>query len=276
MKRNFISSKILVFAVLASVALSTIYPLIYILFTSSRTREDYLTNPYGIPGEFTLSNFRLLVSNYSLDTAIKNTLLVVCSSLTISLMISSVAGFALAKYSFPLAKYVNYVFVAIMLIPGQILIIPIYLLLSKVQLVGHLQGLAFVYIATNIPFGVFFLRATFKAVPDSIIEAAIIDGAGFFRQFFFVAVPNAIAGVTTLALLQFIGMWNELLYAYLLLPDQTQRLLTPALASIGGRFIDNKPLVAAALCITAAPIVILLTLSSRFLVRGVSAGIGNT
>jgi ABC-type glycerol-3-phosphate transport system permease component len=186
------------------------------------------------------------------------------------------AGYALAKYDFPGSKIINWSFIAVMLLPSQILIIPIYLLLSKINLVGHLPGLMLVYIATNIPFGVFFLKATFKAVPNPILEAARIDGAGFFKSFFLIAIPNAIAGLTTLALLQFLGMWNELLYAYLLLPDQSQRLLTPALASIGGRFISNQPLVAAALCITAAPTVILLALSSRFLVRGVSSGIGSS
>jgi ABC-type glycerol-3-phosphate transport system permease component len=223
-----------------------------------------------------MENFQLLIRNYGLGLAARNTVLVVGASLLISLSLSSIAGYALAKYDFPGSKVINMSFVAVMLLPSQILIIPIYLLLSKIHLVGHLPGLMFVYIATNIPFGVFFLKSTFKGVPDPIIEAARIDGAGFFRTFFQIALPNSIAGLTTIALLQFLGMWNELLYAYLLLPDQTQRLLTPALASIGGRYVSNQPLVAAALCITAGPTLILLAMSSKYLVRGVSGGIGSS
>ena len=266
----------LIFFALGTVALSTLYPLIYVAMTSSRTLEDYVKNAYGLPKFFTFESYRILINNYSLGTAARNTILVVGVSLTVCLMLSSIAGFALAKYEFPGSRAVSWSFIAVMLLPSQILIIPIYLLLSKFGLVGHLYGLMFVYIGTNIPFAVFFLKSTFSAVPDTILDAARIDGAGFFKSFFLIAVPNAAAGITTLAVLQFLGMWNELLYAYMILPDQSQRLLTPALASIGGRYTTNQPLVAAALCITAIPTLILLAMSSKYLVRGVSTGIGSS
>jgi len=266
----------IVFLALFSVAITTLYPLFYVAITSARTLEDYVKNAYGLPKFFTLESYRILIDNYSLGTAARNTVIVVGVSLTTALIFSSLAGFALAKYDFPGSKVINWSFIAVMLLPSQILIIPIYLLLSKFGLVGHLHGLMFVYIGTNIPFGVFFLKSTFSAVPDTILDAARIDGAGFFTSFFKIAIPNAAAGITTLAVLQFLGMWNELLYAYLILPDQGMRLLTPALASIGGRYTTNQPLVAAALCITATPTLILLAFSSKYLVRGVSTGIGSS
>jgi ABC-type glycerol-3-phosphate transport system permease component len=268
--------QILITMILGSVAISTLWPLFYVLVTSSRTLDDYLKNVYGIPHAFTLSNFKILWVNYSLGLAARNTIEVVGISMVCCLTLSSFAGFGLAKYPFRGSKYVNWAFIAVMLLPSQILIIPIYLLLSKVHLIGHLQGLMFVYVATNIPFSVFFLRAAFKAVPDSILEAAKIDGAGFFRSFRSIAMPSIGAGFTTLAVLQFLGMWNELLYAYLILPDQSQRLLTPALAGIGGRYTSNPPLVAAALVITATPTLVLLAISSKYLVRGVTSGIGSS
>jgi raffinose/stachyose/melibiose transport system permease protein len=270
------STRLLIFLALLSVALTTLYPLLYVAMTSARTLEDYVKNAYGLPKFFTIDSYRILIENYSLGTAAKNTLIVVGLSLVTALTFAAFAGFALAKYDFPGSKAINWSFIAVMLLPSQILIIPIYLLLSKFSLVGHLYGLMFVYIGTNIPFGVFFLKSTFSAVPDSILDAARIDGAGFFKSFFLIALPNAAAGITTLAVLQFLGMWNELLYAFLILPDQSQRLLTPALASIGGRYTTNQPLVAAALCITAVPTLILLAMSSKYLVRGASTGIGSS
>lgn len=270
------STRLLIFLALLSVALTTLYPLLYVAMTSARTLEDYVKNAYGLPKFFTIDSYRILIENYSLGTAAKNTIIVVGISLFTALIFAAFAGFALAKYDFPGSKAINWSFIAVMLLPSQILIIPIYLLLSKFSLVGHLYGLMFVYIGTNIPFGVFFLKSTFSAVPDSILDAARIDGAGFFKSFFLIALPNAAAGITTLAVLQFLGMWNELLYAFLILPDQSQRLLTPALASIGGRYTTNQPLVAAALCITAIPTLILLAMSSKYLVRGVSTGIGSS
>lgn len=269
-------TRLLIFLALLSVAITTLYPLLYVAMTSARTLEDYVKNAYGLPKFFTIDSYRILIENYSLGTAAKNTIIVVGLSLFTTLIFAAFAGFALAKYDFPGSKAINWSFIAVMLLPSQILIIPIYLLLSKFSLVGHLYGLMFVYIGTNIPFGVFFLKSTFSAVPDSILDAARIDGAGFFKSFFLIALPNAAAGITTLAVLQFLGMWNELLYAFLILPDQSQRLLTPALASIGGRYTTNQPLVAAALCITAIPTLILLAMSSKYLVRGASTGIGSS
>ena len=269
-------ANIIIFLALLSVAVTTLYPLFYVAITSGRTLEDYVKNAYGLPKFFTLDSYRILINNYSLGAAARNTVIVVGVSLATSIVFSSLAGFALAKYDFPGSKIINWSFIAVMLLPSQILIIPIYLLLSKFSLVGHLHGLMFVYIGTNIPFGVFFLKSTFSAVPDTILDAARIDGAGFFTSFFKIAIPNAAAGLTTLAVLQFLGMWNELLYAYLILPDQGMRLLTLALASIGGRYTTNQPLVAAALCITATPTLILLAISSKYLVRGVSTGIGSS
>ena len=267
---------ILVFLALAGAATTTLYPLIYVAITSARSLQDYGRNAYGWPKFFTLGSYRILIQNYSLGSAARNTIIVVGLSLLITLALSSLAGFALAKYDFPGSRIINWSFVAVMLIPSQVLIIPIYLLLSKFNLVGHLYGLMLVYIGTNIPFAVFFLRSTFNAVPETILDAAKIDGAGFFTSFFRIAIPTAKAGIVTLAVLQFLGMWNELLYAYLILPDQGMRLLTPALASIGGRYTTNQPLVAAALCITATPTLILLAMSSKYLVRGVSTGIGSS
>ena len=252
-----------------------LYPVVYVTMTASRTLKDYLKAPYGAPGFWTLDNFRTLIDNYALGVAAKNTFTVVGAALVISLVLSAIAGFAIAKVDFPGRRFFQNSMVLVMLVPSQVLIIPIYLMLSKFDLVGHLHGLVYLYAATNIPFGVFYMRATFVALPDGLLDAARIDGAGFLRIFRSVALPNSLAGLATLAVLQFLGMWNELLYAFLLLPDQSDRLLTPALANIGGHFIANQPLVAAALCITAAPPLILLALTSRYLTAGVTAGFGN-
>lgn len=273
--RGYYRTRVPVFALLSLTALTVLYPVLYVAITASRSLNDYLHAPYGLPRFWTLDNFRTLIANYSLGVATKNTLTVVGSALAISLVLSAMAGFAIAKVDFPGRRFFQSSMVMVMLVPGQVLIIPIYLMLSRLNLVGHLHGLVYLYAATNIPFGVFYMRATFLALPDGLLDAARIDGAGFVRMFRSVALPNALAGIATLAVLQFLGMWNELLYAFLLLPDQSDRLLTPALANIGGHFISNQPLVAAALCITAAPPLILLAFTSRFLTAGITAGFGS-
>ncbi len=263
-----------IFALLVVVALTVAYPIVFLALSAFRTNTDYLRNPFGLPAEFTLQNFLVLINNYGAGRAALNSLIVVGIALVLELLLAVSAGYALAKLDVPGARWINASFVSVMLIPGQVLIIPIYLMLSRLRLVGDLPGLVLVYLATGLPFAVFFLSLTFRAIPDDVLEAARLDGAGFFRTLFSVVLPIGASGVATLAVLQFLGMWNELLFAYILLPDDDKRLLTPALAQIGERYLTDQPLVSAGLLITALPPILLLVFASRYVMQGLAAGIG--
>ena len=263
-----------IFVVLSLVGLSIAYPIVYLALTAFRTRADYLANPFGIPAEITFQNFVSVWNNSGLGRAIGNTVIVVAFGLAIQLLVAGLAGFALAKYPVPGAKYLSATLVSVMLIPAQVLIIPIYLLLSRIGLVGSLQGLVLVYVATGLPFAIFFLTVTFRQVDGSVLEAARVDGAGFWRTFLGVASPMAIPGIATLLVLQFIAMWNELLFAYILLPNDQLRLLTPALAQIGGRFTNDQPFVAVGLILTALPPLILLSFAAKYVMSGLGASLG--
>lgn len=263
-----------IFALLVVVALTVAYPIVFLALSAFRTNTDYLRNPFGLPAEFTLQNFLVLINNYGAGRAALNSLIVVGIALVLELLLAVSAGYALAKLDVPGARWINASFVSVMLIPGQVLIIPIYLMLSRLRLVGDLPGLVLVYLATGLPFAVFFLSLTFRAIPDDVLEAARLDGAGFFRTLFSVVLPIGASGVATLAVLQFLGMWNELLFAYILLPDDDKRLLTPALAQIGERYLTDQPLVSAGLLITALPPILLLVFASRYVMQGLAAGVG--
>jgi len=162
----------------------------------------------------------------------------------------------------------------VMLVPSQVLIIPVYLLLSALRLVDTLPGVILVYAATNIPFGVFFMTAVMRSVPNEIIEAAKIDGAGPMRTLVSVVVPVLRTSILTLAILAFLAMWNELIFGLILLPSEANNLLTPKMASIGGRFVTNQPLLMAGLLLTSLPPILVLTFLSKYLVSGIAAGMG--
>ncbi|PSL38132.1 carbohydrate ABC transporter membrane protein 2 (CUT1 family) [Labedella gwakjiensis] len=263
-----------IFLALCLVAVSIAFPVVFIGSSAFRSKADYLLNPFGLPESLTLENFVALWNNYGIGRALGNSLTVIAVALTLQLLIAGLAGFAMAKLPVPGVKYIRAGFVLVMLVPGQVLIIPTYLLLSNLGLVGSLQGLMLVYIATGMPFAVFFLSVTFRTLDANVLEAARIDGAGFWRTFLSVAVPMGIPGIATLAVLQFLAMWNELLFAYILLPNDQLRLLTPALAQIGGRFTSDQTLVSAGLIISSLPPLILLALASRYVMSGLGASLG--
>ena len=263
-----------VFAVLTLVALTIAYPLFFILVTSLRPNADYLSNPFGLPGEWTLANYVELLDVYGVGQAFLNSLFVATVSMVIVLSLAIIAGYALAKLPVPKARWIQAAFVSVMLVPGPVLIIPIYLLLSRLGLVGEYWGLILVYVAGGLPFSVFFLSLSFRAISDEVIESARMDGAGFLRTVWSIILPMGSSGIATLAVLQFLGAWNELIFALILIQDESMRLLTPTLAMIGTRFLTDQPLVSAGLLITSSIPLILLAGASRHIMRGLAGGIG--
>lgn len=263
-----------IFLALCLVGLTIVYPIAYLALAAFRTKTDYLSDPFGLPHAWTLHNFVVLWNNYHMGRALLNSVIVVVIGVVLQLAVATLAGYALAKFSVPGVRAITGTFVAVMLVPSQVLIIPIYLLLYRLGLVGSLAGLILVYVATGLPFAVFFLTASFGDVDSNVLEAARMDGAGFWRGLVSVAFPMAASGVATLAVLQFLGMWNELLYAYILLPSDELRLLTPALAQIGGRFSTDQPLMSAGLIVTAFFPVLLLAFASKYVMSGVAASFG--
>ena len=257
---------------LFALAATIFYPLFFIVITSLRTNEDYMSSPFGIPEALNLHNYLVLLNDYGIGAAFVRTLVVATVAVVIEVTLATLAGYGLAKYAVPGGKVITGTFVAVLLIPGQVLIIPIYLMLSKLGLIGTYPGLILVYVATGLPFSVFFMMLSFRSLPNEVLEAARVDGAGFVRAFRSVAVPMGIASVATIFVLQFLGKWNELLFALILLPDD-KNLLTPALADIGDKYLSNQPLVSAGLLVTGIVPIMLLVFASRYIMQGMQVGV---
>lgn len=262
-----------IFIGMCVVAATIIYPLFFILVTSLRTNAEYKGDPFGLPDVWTFDNYITLWNQYGVGRAFMNSLFVAVTSVVIILVVASLAGYALAKLPVFGSKYFTASFVSVMLIPGPVLIIPIYLVLARLGVVGDFSGLILVYVATGLPFAIFFLTLTFRAIPDEILEAARVDGAGFFRTLWSIVGPMGASGLATLAVLQFLGAWNELIFALIILPNEQLRLLTPTLASIGRRFVTDQPLTSAGLFITALVPLLLLAFASKYIMRGLQVGL---
>ncbi|WP_161494035.1 carbohydrate ABC transporter permease [Microcella alkaliphila] len=262
-----------IFIGLIVLAATIIYPLYFVIITSMRPNADYLQDPFGLPGVWTFDNYATLVNVYGVGQAFVNSLYVSIIAVVLQLTLATIAGYGLAKFPVPGTKFITATFVSVMLIPGPVLIIPIYLMLSRLGLVGSHWGLILVYVATGLPFATFFLTLTFRAIPDEVLEAARIDGAGFFRTMWSIVRPMGASGIATLAVLQFLGVWNELIFAVILIRDESMRLLTPSLANIGERFVTDQPLVSAGLFVTASVPLILLAFASKYIMQGLQVGV---
>ncbi len=262
-----------IFIGMCLVAATIIYPLFFVVVTSLRSNVDYKRDPFGLPVDWTVTNYIELWDEYGVGRAFLNSLFVSTSAVAVILILATLAGYALAKLPVFGSKFFTATFVSVMLLPGPVLIIPIYLVLARLGIVGDYSGLILVYVATGLPFAIFFLTLTFKAIPDELLEAARVDGAGFFRTLWSIVGPMGASGIATLAVLQFLGTWNELIFALILVPDAQMRLLTPTLATIGKRFVSDQPLTSAGLFISALVPLLLLTFASKYIMRGLQVGL---
>ncbi len=262
-----------IFIGMCLVAATIIYPLFFVVVTSLRSNVDYKRDPFGLPVDWTVTNYIELWDEYGVGRAFLNSLFVSTSAVAVILILATLAGYALAKLPVFGSKFFTATFVSVMLLPGPVLIIPIYLVLARLGIVGDYSGLILVYVATGLPFAIFFLTLTFRAIPDELLEAARVDGAGFFRTLWSIVGPMGASGIATLAVLQFLGTWNELIFALILVPDAQMRLLTPTLASIGKRFVSDQPLTSAGLFISALVPLLLLTFASKYIMRGLQVGL---
>jgi ABC-type glycerol-3-phosphate transport system permease component len=187
------------------------------------------------------------------------------------LLIATPCGYALAKLRFRGSGVVFVVAVACMMIPTESILIPEYINFARLGLVGTLWGTALVYVGMGIPFGVFLTTNYFRQLPDTLVQAALVDGAGNVQAFWRVMLPLARPALAIVAVMQFLGVWNDLLTALLFMPQQVQTIGV-GLASLPGTHIANTNAMVAGSVLSAIPPVLVYLVFQRHLIGGLTMG----
>lgn len=187
------------------------------------------------------------------------------------ILLATPCGYAFAKLRFRGSGVAFVVAVACMMIPTESILIPEYINFVRLGLVGTVLGTALVYIGMGIPFGIFLTTSYFRRIPDSLMEAALVDGAGHLRVFLRVMLPLARPALAIVAVLQFLGVWNDLLTALLFMP-QDVRTIGVGLASLQGTHIANTNAMVAGSVLSAVPPVLVYLVFQRYLISGLTMG----
>jgi multiple sugar transport system permease protein len=252
---------------LVLLAIITVAPLIYMLVTSVRTAASINRGPSWIPSPFTLSNYTTIfhdpqspVFRWFLNSAIA----VGCGTF-LTLLCASLAAYALARLDFPGRTLIFYFILASMLIPAVILVIPVYSEFARFNLIDTYAPLILVYPAG--PFGVFLLRQFYLAIPRELEEAATIDGAGKFRRWYQIVLPLSRAPLITLAILTFVGIYNDFFWPLVATQTKEMRTVTVgiAIATQGGYTSLYGQLMALS-TLAAVPTILLFVILQRYFV----------
>lgn len=271
-RKKITPSRVFVFLLLAVTAVVTLAPFVYMVITTFKEKSEYLVNMFGMPENFSLKNYKIIFENYDVLQMNLNSFKVVIIAVLGTLLITSMAGYALAKLDFKGKKLLYALIAFCMIMPGQVLMIPVYHILTKLHLINSLVGLVLIYITSSIPFATFLFAANCLGIPDGVIEAAKIEGAGFVRIYTAIILPLLRPTLAAVAILNFISYWNELFWAMILVQKESERTLTVGLVSLTGRFGSNTPLVYTGLFINCIPIIVIFFIFQKQLIKGTSAG----
>ena len=254
--------------------LLVVVPLIWVVMSSFKTSSEIFASPFAPPASLQFSNYANAWTTAGIGSFFFNSVIVVLGALFVTMLFGSMSAYVLARFTFPGSRVLYYLMLAGLTFPVFLAIVPLFFVLRGIGLLNTLPGLILTYAAFAFPFTVFFLFAFFRSLSKSIAEAAAIDGAGEWRTFFQVMLPMAKPGLATVAILNFVGLWNQFLLPVALNTNRDNYVLTQgmaAFASQAGYSVDFGALFAAVV-ITVIPVLIIYLIFQRQLQGSVSQG----
>lgn len=249
-------------------------PIVIAFFTAVKSMDEIMSSPFmwQLPKKWVWSNFAEVWNRVGMSRYIRNTFIITIPSVFGCLVISSLGAFALAFYQFRLNRPVLILFIAGMLIPFQMLLIPVYRFSDSMGLINTFPGVILFHVAFQLGFCTFFLRNFMKQIPASLIEAPRIDGASDLMIYRVVVMPLSISSLAALSVLEFTWIWNDLLWSLILLQSDNLKPVTLGLANMQGEFVTNYNMVASGSIMAAiAPLAIFL-MFQRFFISGLTVG----
>lgn len=268
-----------VYGLLALWLVMTIYPIVYLLFTSLMTDTQILADPFALPWPPVLDNYQSVFagsrSNQSVLVAIKNSVIVTGGSLLLLIGSASLAGYALARGKFPGNRTTQQIVLLAMAVPAHVLLIPIYFLFSDLGLLNSLIGLILLYATLGLPFTTILMRSYFVSFPREIEEAARLDGCSQFQVFWRIVLPVSRGALATMGIINIGWIWSELFFAIALLGKPETRTLPFVIAAYQPGMFDNESTIGslfALLAIAVVPMIIIYILFQRQIRSGLTAG----
>ena len=257
---------------LGLLCISGVLPLLFMAATAFRTQKDWDDSRIGLPTTFSFDAFARAWTDANIGTYFRNSAIVTGCTVVLTVVCATLAGYGFSKLRWRL-RGATYLFVlAWIAIPPLLLMVPIYIEMVQLGLLDTYGAVIFLYTALNLPFNVYLMTAFFRSVPDELIEAARVDGAGIHRIFFRILVPLSKPAIATLVIFNVLWAWNEFLFALLMLQSDSVKTLTVGVLQLQGRFTTDYPALMAGLLITSLPVITAYLVFQRHLVRGIVAG----
>jgi raffinose/stachyose/melibiose transport system permease protein len=258
--------------VLIVFALVTLIPLYFLLVNSFKSQGEYLTNPYGLPNDPTLATLKDAFRGGDLLRWLGNSALFTAASVTISTFVAAMAAYPISLMRWRPGGFLIGALVALMVVPPIVLVVPLFKMMVDLGQLNSYHSVIIVYTGILLPFSTFLLASFFRTTPRDLMDAARLDGAGHVRTWWSIVVPLAVPALITVATVQALWVWNEVLIAVVFLQSEELRTLMVGITLFQSRYDLNVPLVMAGMLWATIPMVVLYLVLQRFFVRGLTAG----
>jgi N-acetylglucosamine transport system permease protein len=255
-------------------ALVVILPMVWVLVSSFKTDKEIFFSPWLPPVQLMWDNFARAWSKANMGLYLLNSLIVILPAIFFTLLFSAMAGYVLARFTFPGNRAIFFMFMSGMLFPVILALVPLFFLLQSITLLDTRLGLILVYIAYSLPFTVFFMTGFFKTMPSELLEAAIIDGANQYQLFFRIVLPLAQNGLVSMGIFNFLGQWNQYILPLVLLTSSSKYVLSQGLAFLQHqqRYQSDWSGLFAAIVIVMLPTLIVYVIFQNQIQRGLTIG----
>jgi len=273
-----VGRRIFVAAGLLAFLFAVLFPLYWMAISSTKTfKELFATTPVFWPSEFTAKAYKAVLSSPSKDIpdlldALRNSLIVSGATVFLSLVLGTLAGYAIARLRFRGKAFLTALVLIVYLFPAILLMIPLFAMLAMIRLHDSLTGLVAAYVAQTLPVSLLMLGNYFRSIPADIEEAALVDGCSRLGVIRRVTIPLSIPAIASVGLYVFVIAWNEFLFAYVLLTDVKKFTGPVWISYLHSQLHTPWNQVMAASVIVTVPIIILFVWFEKYMEQGLTAG----
>lgn len=261
-----------VYLVLIPFFAAGVYPFLWVVSTSLKPLGEVYSNQSLVPQAIELANYLQVWRGTGIGLAFSNTVKVVSVSLFFHMTMVTLAGYAFARFPFPGRRFFFALFLASMMVPGAVTLIPSYLLVRSLHIFDTLWALYLPYAGFGMAVGIFLMRTFFEGISKELEEAAKVDGASEFQVFLRVMLPLAKPAAATVVILRLLNYWNEFLWAFLVIQRESLKTLQVKLQEFLIGYPGQWQLMSAALVVSSLPLLILFLLFQRQFVKGLTEG----
>lgn len=263
--------KIIIITIALVVAVLTFLPFLWMISASfMSTGEANKFPPSLFPNKFDFSHYQILFSRLNLTRYLINSVIISLGATFFSLLLNSMGGYAFAKFRFQNKNKLFKLLLSSMIIPGQVTMLPVFLLLKNLGLINTYWAIIVPGMASI--FGIFLIRQYALSIPDSLIEAAKMDGATEFQIYYKIILPLCKPILVTLGLFTFMGTWNDFLWPLIVMTDANMYTLPVALANLSSEHVQDTELLMAGSLITILPVLIVFLALQKYYIKGIMLG----